>query len=714
MRARDRRRGCAAALVACIAAAGAARAADLGAQADVQYGRNRTGGVESASLEQLYTLQLRQRVSDPLAYVLGVRVAESLRDADTADSPRTDEVTSVYPSARVSYLLDALRLSSGVDWARDAARSGGADLVRRRLRWDAVGSYRWSELVAANGGGAISRMQDSAGLDQEDARASLGGDWANGRGLQLHLASTAAQTRDLRLGVTRATVGPTVSVAYGGSRGQDVTWSVTHRSDVAWSRAESISGSGVPKEERPARATYAIDPDPVVPSGVTPVENASLIDQNLDASAGIALGPGAPADQTIGIDLGRVASLDELRVSVRDDRGDLVVKPGAGALEWTAYTSVDGVRWIAMTPGAAAAFADSLSAWVVTFTPATARYFKVKILGWSQDPTFVTEIQAFVHEALGESRTRHDVAYRQATGLTASWTATPWLGVSYSGLLNGQWTWRQSDTTGREVDWSNALDCRLGPFGAWTASAGASQRAALLGATRLEGESYQAGVGYAPIPRLNASGALSYGVDRVGGTTGRTATATIGAGAQPWEDVKVSASVSTGRQRVGGSSTGFVGASANAAIRLTGGADLALSSSFQRLIGGEATPPVAGSLIPRVFPFQRHVAELRLVVSSQLTAFGRVGYLQAVRSGLVTGVGGSWNPLPGGTFTVSMGYDQDVDSITGNSARRLYVSPAWAVNRWATLSASYSWVRTESVTQALTGKQFIVLLRLRS
>jgi hypothetical protein len=156
-----------------------------------------------------------------------------------------------------------------------------------------------------------------------------------------------------------------------------------------------VCSVAVPPDVQPVAGLYAVDDLPA--DTVVMASESRFIDGDLDASAGVDVGPTGASFQNVGLDMGRDAVVDELRIHVRTSAGQPVAF--GGPVGWTVWASEDGLAW-AVVPGQAQGFNVVLSAYIVEFTETTARFFKAVSFGVNTVDTLVTELQPFVQQSV--------------------------------------------------------------------------------------------------------------------------------------------------------------------------------------------------------------------------------------------------------------------------------------------------------------------------
>jgi hypothetical protein len=155
-----------------------------------------------------------------------------------------------------------------------------------------------------------------------------------------------------------------------------------------------VCSVAVPSDVQPIAGLYALGD---LPADTEMASESRLIDGDLNASAGVDAGPTGASFHNVGLDMGRDAVVDQLRVHVRTSAG----QPAAfeGPVGWTVWASEDGLAW-AVVPGQAQGFNAVLSAYILEFRETTARFFKAVSFGVNTVDTLVTEVEPFVQQSV--------------------------------------------------------------------------------------------------------------------------------------------------------------------------------------------------------------------------------------------------------------------------------------------------------------------------
>jgi len=673
-------------------------ARDLDAQADLFWGRNEVGPARDEYLRQTYYLGWRRQVTDPISYRLSLRL-------------EFDQGTQVVEHRRTPLWAEGWEPTAAISWRLESFALMGA--YRRTSRTTSVGLARDTSVieradlglwVAPFTDGSVTLGLDRLGytataVESQDDRLSLGFRYAHGA-LALDNQNRLQHYQDARSGLWRTSMGPRLTVSWGGELSERLTTSLSYAFD--YFRTEQVVHSStvttVATEVQGAMGLYLDDDLPLDTASMPPLP--ALVDRVFDVPVGVSLGPGGSSYQNLGLDLGRTTPTDEVRVHVRSSLG-LPVLLG-GPISWTAYWSLDGLHWVAVD-GVSSSYSEGMSAWQVTFPRVAARYVKVVSFGVNTVDTQVTELQAFVHETFVPDRAQVTTTVRQTLGVGLGWRPWTWLKVGYSGLLDASAVTPPGGSVRWTTDLSNAGTAAAGPFRGLTPELSISQDTS----RQPFGQSQSS---------LGVTGALRYQpIEQAGGSlelnrtdawvTPSTAfrvtptvhtvthTGTARGQAAPWRTLTGTLSVALSAQEIdGGGTTRYVTPNAHVTAKVTRDLDLDLDLSAQQVLSrvGDTSAQEAIPFI-RVLTYARTVLEARYHPSPQLYVQANGGWLGSEgRGGAVRNLRVNWAPFPEGSLRLTFDYVHDVDPFTGNTLRRMTAGPDWKLNPHATLRFSYN------------------------
>lgn len=687
------------ALVCAALAAAPAAAGDLSGRADLTYGNDEGTSSTNEYVRQVYWLQYRRVFSPALSYRLSLRAQDDQgRSASLGDLSRR-ESRFVAPSGSLDHHLDTfgLRLAYDLQLGEDFDSGIGRTASRTMQRYRA-GSY-----LKPFESGEVSIYADRLAFEAQrvDTRDDRAGVQLSYRSTEWSITNDNRVQRyvDNRSQLTRLGYGPRSTVQYSRRLGDRFNASAQYIVDFLRTEQQALSSSPVSQaiEVDPVNALYIVDDLPI--DTTTPLNpDPRLIDRTFNVSAGISLGPEGSSFQNLALDMGRVLTLDEMRVHVRNGAGGLV--SFGGTVTWTVYSSVDGLRWIPVD-GVVGAFDPEVSAYIIGFNPTPARLFKIVNFGVNTIETFVTELQSFAHEAFRPNETLTSSTLNQ--GLQLNVRGTPWtkLNMGYIGQVNGN---RIAPLRGDSVwssDVANTVDVSAGRFGWFSLGANQTQSLARQAAGNSQSSlATSASVSMQPVERYEATLEGRHSRDRVEFSNNYVRTITNGARIShridPYDSVRATVSAAYDHQQiVNAGSTQYLSVSSNALLKAWRDLDVELAASYQRPISREGDTS-AQDLVPliRIVAYERYTAEGRWRPSSQLSLSARGGYTAAeTGSGVVQNYRANWNPFPGGAIQLSFDYSEDIDPLSGRRFRRASAMPRWLVNRFAAFQLSYNNIR---------------------
>lgn len=673
--------------------AGRAAADDLALRLDLTAARDETSLATEQYLRQVYEAIWRRRVSVPLGYGLRLRYQED-RGETRAPGFTSRVLTRVAaPSADLSWTIPEARVLAGWDlaWSSDLDPAGGGFRSRSLERVQLGASLIPTERFVLSAGGDSSSAEDpAAGLSSRDTRASASMEF-RGAEVQARLEERWWRFEDTRGGSSRTSTGPVASASLLRRLGEGGQLQASYALDYMESRSEATATTArIPVLQAPVAGLYAVTDLPLDTSTAPMASTPALVDRNLTAPAGVPLGPDGVSFQNVGLDLGRSVIIDELQLHVRGPGGTPV--PFGGPILFTAYESLDGVRWTEIAGAEPAVFVAPLSAWRVAFPAHPVRFVKLVNLGVSTVQTDVTELQAYAHEAPTRS-----ARVLQAVGLSAGWRPVERLQLTYAGqgAFTSYMQEGQPQRDGRDL--VNTVTAVVGPFGPLSVQASQSQSS-----TDQDGSPSQATLGtslglrWQPLRTLSATVEGRRSAQRVGALRTETWGQAASLSAEPWDTLRGAATFAISRQDVsGGGSSDYLTWSGLVQARPRPEVDVTLTASVQRTWATRGdVSAVTGTPQLRVAQYQRYLAEAAWHPSPLATLSGRLGWVGTpTRSGTLQALRLAWSPLPDGAVQLAFDYNEDVDPLSGQHFRRAGATPRWNVNRHAYLELTYNYVR---------------------
>jgi hypothetical protein len=687
-------------LVACLAFAAAPVArggGDVTGRADLTYADAGDTGAASEYVRQMYLLEYRRQLSEPTSYRLSLRYQDARGTSELGGVSRPLRTRILEPSGVFDHRLETFGLS--LVYRRNEEDSvspeSGQPFSRAIARYGASVYVRPFEHAEANLG--LDRLAfRSTDVDTRDDRLNLNFRYSNEE-LRFSSENRLQFFDDARRNLSRISMGPRITGSYSKSSGDRYSVSATYTVDY-FRTEQKAEASVVEVELQPAAGLFGNDNLPVDTDPLAPAPG--LIDRTFEASAGISLGPDGTSFDNVGVDMGRFDTADELRIHVRGGGG--IPVPFGGTIAWTVYASADGVRW-ARLEGALAVFSESMSAYVVTFTPTTARYFKVVNFGVNTVDTLVTELQVFGHEAIRPNETLVSSVVRQGLAVLAS--GRPWskLLVLYTARGNADALSPYRGPRRWSNDASSAVEARVGPFRDLTFGAGQAYAYVREATGLVQNSSTLSGsVRYRPMDRFEATldgRRTDDWIERdapLGTARASTSRLSLGTRVELYPSMRVQLSGGITAQDVSGFGTSrFANAAGLVWLDVHRDLRLGLEADLQRQVAGQNVAPVDLPVsIPRISTHALYTAQADYRPTMQLALTARVGYaVTEADEGLLQLYRAAWSPFPGGAVQLLFDYVEELDPLTGRSLRRLAVSPYWTVNRHTVLQLSYNMVR---------------------
>lgn len=681
----------------CCAALASAQSgfADLGGRVLLSWQSYDAEDLKTDGLHQLYDLRLEHDFTDTLRLRLTFRGEDDDSGSTFFDERRSSDFRETEPAARLTYTSGALQLFGEADRlrSRSSPGDGGGESERTLERVRASLAYRRENLPGWSFDGERGRVTDPASaLDLTETRGTARLDYG-WRGLQVGVTDQSLELEDRGAGFDRRNRDLQGTLAFAGSWWRD-RLALQVSSFASEGRIEERAFDGAARVPNPisiGAAFQTLDATPEDDVDQPLVGNAQLRDGDLTAAAGAPLGPTAPVDLNLAVDLGRFAQVDELRIIARDPGGNPIAT--GGAVVWDLYTSDDFVRWRRVTSGVASRFDAGRSFWSVTFPQATLRYLKAVTFFVNTVETEITELQALFTTQLepGDAVTT-DTSFLSGSG---SLTVRPnrSLTLGWWGLLNDstQTSAERGELTTRDRDQRVSLFWAPREWGSVELQRQSRRAVTSDELTELE-QHFESWVAYArwtPGRNLSSSLELRRSEDEI--EIGRVdqERAMLHLFARFWEALDLT--LDGGQQRqdlmTEGWSVTSPTLSGSLRARLTRSLQWTVTVSLQE---NRFSGNVPADIDPRKSN-RRWTSELFWRPSGRLGLGARVGRSQASggESGALQTYQLQWQPFPGGAITLSTLYDQDLDPVNDRRSRRLVLSPSWRINRSFLLNLSY-------------------------
>ncbi len=651
--------------------------------------------LSSRGFHQIYDLDYQRNVTEPFRLRLSFRGEGTNGSQESSAFQSSSSVWQLRPLGELTYSLPTLSLRGRYELFQTRASydSKAGRQQTERIHADLV--WTPEEMPALSLYGQRRKDVDyQARLDQKEDSLfqSIRYAW---RGLTV---AELARYSDFTIGGTgfnRKSVDLQAQLRYENSL-ENGRFSVSGGANGGASRIDETGGPGTsvsaPTTVPITAALYARDDTPLDSRDNPLMPALRLIDGDLARSAGIVVGgQDALTYQNIGADLGRVAALDTLRITVRDSAGSPV--PFGGLVRWDVFTSGEGLDWTPLKGGAQSVFIGSLSAYEITFVKTSSRFFKVVSFGTNSVEAVVTEIQALFHTDFSQTRSRRTDLRFISADLTVSARPTGWMTIRYFGLFNDFKTAQPDRPDFNTRDTDHVASMEVKPSRPLDVTFRYEKRSfTAAGTTTQTLDGFWGIARYSPHRNLSsaveANRTTEHGAVELSADTlrlnqyirlFRAVDLTVDGGLAREEFPLQSLS----DQRVFGNAVSY--------FQLTRAVRLTLAANYQRTrFSGE------GSLVLPLLESRdsRYYGEIFFRPSSQLLLSGRLGYVSsAFFSGTTKMYRVEWYPFARGTIRLGTVYDEDIETNgTYRRFRRLQILPQWLINRSLTLGANYNFL----------------------
>ena len=672
-----------------------AGAQDLSGRALLAFQSYDYSGYSTSGFRQTYDLHLEKALTTTSLLRLYVRGDDFRGSSQIAATPQSNNTRQIQPFGE--FILNAPNAQVQVrsEWFDTHSRLGSIESTRQiqrnsgRLSWEPDGLPTLTLLGQRNG---TTDASSSIRLTEDNALAQLRYNW---RDFLMTGGEQYTRSSDPDAGYDRRTTMHQGDLSYNTSRwGGKFTVLADGSAQLSRidERATGGTASSVPTPVALSRALYAVDETPTDDHDHPLVPSPLLTDGNVNASAGISVGPDGVSFHNIALDLGRLDRVDEIRVVVRDS-GGAPLRNGGGAVTWDAYTSQDGQLWTPLSD-AKTTFSAPLSLYSVTFTQTTARWFKVVNFGVNADQTLVTEVQAYVHTTIAAGTSRSgDQNYVNGV---VNVTVHPIDRFTFA--YSAAYSMIRQDLTGQALQRSTNLE-NIGTF-QYDARSWLSLRGQLLksNASATGADNGASGVtayiDFIPTRQLRTTLEVSRQTQLQNGTPFTVDTQALHTMAYIIKSFYVALDVGTQSQTV----TSDSAAAKRTFMTLVGNAQLApalrmlLTASVQRN-RTNSTDPTLQLLGPS--RDDRYAGNFIWRPGQPLTLSARYGWVSGQElSGFTQQYHIDWYPFAGGTVSLGGSYDQDIDPTSDRRATRMIVNPRWLINRFAILDVNYTSVKT--------------------
>ncbi|GEM_PF-2458978 len=694
-------------LWSCFAAFGG----DLFGRATVSYENRESTTSATSGIRQQYDLRLNETLTTTSLVRLFCRVDNFRGSQNLVSTERDHRSTQFQPLAELLWNPGNLQIMVRNEWLTLHTREQDDGFTRTIQR--SIGQLTWqpddlpvTHILASRN----ATRDDTSGTDLTDDSflSSLQYHW---RGLQATAEERYFDSTDAKAGYERTTT------AHAGS----LTWSSTHfggklavsadASTQLVSLRETATGNApasVPTPVAINRALNSIDETPLDSRDHPPTANAALTDANVNASAGISLGPDSSSFQNLFIDLGHADRVDEIRVIVREPSGN-PLQHGGGPITWDVYTSEDGQLWQQLS-SASTAFNSALSLYSITFTLTTARWFKVVNFGVNAEPALITEVQAFYHTTIAAGGSHNGSQNNVNGSATITYQPSKKAVAAYTTIFSSLRERFAGRPDTRSADLQHLFSVQYDLPHHFSLRSQILRRTADTYSGRADAlNDTTAFADYAPTRELRITLELGRQDETIQESRFSVDTKALHVTALVIQSVSLTANAGVQNQVIAGTNSAvrhYIDFSGN--IRLTPSLRMLLNGTLQRIQSSSSDPAVqflGAERDERVFSdfLWRPGRPLQLSV--------KLGWAAGLTtSGFTQRYHADWFPFGEGTVSLAASYDQDIDPTVNRRARRVILNPRWSMNRWVTADLNYTSVTTSLESGSLRQRSFFATL----
>ncbi len=692
--------------------AAAAQAQDLSVRAIESYQNFDNGLFATAGLRQTYDLRLERALTDPVTFRLSLRLEDFRSANDLADLPasaRHSHGLLLQPGGEFLYSLQAIQAQFNYDLLRQSNESGSVQDTRRIERQTGRFAWRPDGFPTISFDGTRHHARDDASkLNTTDTlgQMSVGYDW---RHLRVAAVERATQYNDGHYDFARRTHDQQGLISYNQAFFDGKLTAVADVNGTKSRFQERATAGGpvlIPAPVTIARADSGIDDTPLDDRDRPLLPNPALVDNNFNVSAGIAIGPEGQSYWNIAFDLGRFTQIDEIRVHVRDAANNAVRR--GGGVRWDLYRSEDGILWTPMPSQALFDLAQSL--YTISFKQVTVRWLKIISFGVESDPTFVTETTAAFHTLLAANEVR--TTDMQLLSSTASVGTRPlrWLWLAYNGLYNNSQQRPSNRPAFSSRDTDHTATVEIAPSRSFTLTTRIDKRTLEQTSAPLQTLQSITGVArYLPIRQFDVSVEATNQNEVSQGKTIDMSTTMLHLSARILPSLDLRGTI--GRQR-----QDFVTDDRMADGHFANGSLTAqLTRTLRLMIDGgisRTTYSGTGDVVQGLPPARddRASAEFYWRGGQPLALGVRIGHVSTDQLSTTTQrYRVEWYPFGGGTVSIGMTYDEDVDPYANRTSKRMMVAPRWVMNRHAILDFNYTFIDTSGLFATRTRSFYTTL-----
>ncbi len=644
----------------------------------------------SEGLRQTYDLGLRRALSDPVHYRVWFRADGADNDLELAADRTSNrfqqikvggEVIAAFPKVQIKVVYD------NVATDLRGERSGSRDLTRgtAELAWRPDGLPQLS--VEAEHRGFSDEFR---GEDLTDSR--LQATVSDELGPVSFAATLRTTDLDDQRGALRRTDEALLQAGVNLSFWEDrITTSAQIFAIESRFDERGVGAGEVPVAERVpvAGASSGIDQTPE-DARDQPLEPAGGLIDGLFVPVGISLGPSGRTFRNVALDFGRVADVDEVRLYVRDAAGDLV--PTGGQLDWRVYTSDDTRDWVRAFAGVVTRFDAARSLYEVRFTQLTTRHLKLVTFGLNVVDTELVEAEAYDNRPIGPGERRRTDSSLASTSVSVTARPNDRVTASWSGRWNV--FERQPEggakTTTDDRDQYASLLVEATPWADLLVRY-EGRETTLTEGFRQDYEQWAAELVLTPRAGLDFRVEVLRNTDETDERRLETEGLALKSHARLWRSVDLRLDLGElesdiqpgGRTLTRRFASAWVIAQLTTALQLT-----ATLTELDSELSGPGPPTVPGVVSPDE---RRWGLELYWRAGSPLGVGVRFGRAETDDfSADLRSLRLEWTPFRGGALRLGTLYDEEADTASRRTFRRLSLTPGWTINRHASLNLNYT------------------------
>jgi len=669
-------------------------AGDLTGSAELSYQDYEYGNGASSGFRQTYDLQLRKALNATTDLRVFVRAEDFASDSGSLGFASVD-TQQLQPGLDLTINSDKITLAAHTELQRTETSSGHGDLTRSIERTNGTLEWRPDRLPVFNLFTHRYVTQDDivdTNLTDESSGVRA---WYPWHGFWVAGDERRSRSADLNEGYDRQQTMTGAELGYSKHAFGDlfaIDLLASARSMETDEKGLRDTTSSILTPVTIVHASNGFDETPGEDRDAPLTPNPVLVDGNLTTSAGISIGPDSQSFQNVALEMGRLEPVDEIRVVVRDERGD-PIQLGGGPVQWDVWTSEDGQLWTQL-PGAITTFNGALSLYSVQFDQVLKRWFKVVSFGVNVRATLVTEAQAFYHTDIAAGGERHGTQDDRLA--TVGLVAKPLRGLMLS--YSGSYFASDQEFSGVPYRSSTGLDHQANAQ--YDFRAPFALRASYTGRTseELDGieertKTVSGFLDWIPTNRLRLSGEVTRQIQTLDGAPYNLETQAFHA--DTWIFPTLSVIFAAGEQSEtpdegeGEAVRNFVDVTSSA--QLTRALRLLVTGSLQRVEesdGYESKFLGAGR-------DNRVNADVIWRPGAQLAVTASLGWFSGEsRDGTTGRFRVEWYPFGDGSLVVGGWVDEDVDSVSDREATRAQFITRWNINPYARFEVTYTAVAT--------------------